>query len=235
MGTVSKLLEIANRCIGTKENPPDSNNVRFNTWYYGHEVNGPRYPWCMVFCQWVYSQADVGLPIRTASCGAMKTAAIEKNQYVKTGFKPGDLVLITFNGSSAPQHCGIITSVDKNYIYTIEGNTGNTSQDNGGNVMSKKRTYSQIVGAVRPVFEEEIDMTVDEFIAKLTPKQAYDLMKKAEIYADMQRLPSYAEKEGYWKKLMDDDVIRNNAPEGHLKRVELATILGRMGLIKDAK
>lgn len=235
MGTLSKLLSIAENCIGTKENPPDSNNVRYNTWYYGHEVSGSWYPWCMVFCQWVYSQADVELPIRTASCGAMMTAAKEKHIFVKQNYKPGDLVLLTFNGSSAPQHCGIIIEVGKKFITTIEGNTGNKSQDNGGAVMKKQRGYSQIVGAVRPIFEEEMDMTVDEFLSKLTPKQAYDLMKKAEAYADTQKLPSYAEKDGYWKKLCDEGVIRTNTPEGHVKRVELATILGRMGLVKDAK
>ena len=40
MATVSELLDIARRQIGTSESPPKSNNVRFNTWYYGREVSG---------------------------------------------------------------------------------------------------------------------------------------------------------------------------------------------------
>ena len=40
MATVSELLEIARRQIGVKESPPNSNNVRYNTWYYGREVSG---------------------------------------------------------------------------------------------------------------------------------------------------------------------------------------------------
>ena len=33
MATVSELLELARRQIGVKECPPNSNNVRYNTWY----------------------------------------------------------------------------------------------------------------------------------------------------------------------------------------------------------
>ena len=35
MATVSELLDIARKQIGVKESPPKSNNVRYNTWYYG--------------------------------------------------------------------------------------------------------------------------------------------------------------------------------------------------------
>ena len=68
MATVSELLDIARKQIGVKENPPNSNNVRYNTWYYGREVSGGSYPWCVVFVQWVFDQAGVVLPLRTASC-----------------------------------------------------------------------------------------------------------------------------------------------------------------------
>lgn len=235
MGTISNLLEIALRCVGKKEDPPGSNNVCFNTWYYGHEVRGSAYPWCMVFCQWVYSHANVELPIRTASCGTLMRAAKEIGKFVRNNLRPGDLVLLSFNGSPTPQHCGIVSSVERDYVCTIEGNTGDTSQDNGGCVMRKRRSYSNVVGAFRPTFEEEIDMTIDEFISKLTPRQAYDIMLKSEAYAESKGIPSYAEKDGYWKALMDAKIIKNNTPEAHLKRVEFATILGRMGLIKIVK
>ena len=48
--------------VGISENPPSSNNVRYNTWYYGREVSGSAYPWCMVFVQWVFAQLGVALP-----------------------------------------------------------------------------------------------------------------------------------------------------------------------------
>ena len=50
--TEKELLRIATAEIGTKENPAGSNKVKYNTWYYGREVSGKAYPWCMVFVQW---------------------------------------------------------------------------------------------------------------------------------------------------------------------------------------
>ena len=70
-----ELAALAAAQIGVREEPPGSNRVKFNTWYYGREVSGDSYPWCMVFVQWVFAQAGVSLPLRTASCGALMRAA----------------------------------------------------------------------------------------------------------------------------------------------------------------
>lgn len=43
---ISKALEFE----GVSESPPGSNNVIFNTDYYGEEVEGEAYPWCVTFC-----------------------------------------------------------------------------------------------------------------------------------------------------------------------------------------
>ena len=40
---ISKALEFE----GVSESPPGSNNVIFNTDYYGEEVEGEAYPWCV--------------------------------------------------------------------------------------------------------------------------------------------------------------------------------------------
>ena len=42
---ISKALEFE----GVSESPPGSNNVIFNTDYYGEEVEGEAYPWCVTF------------------------------------------------------------------------------------------------------------------------------------------------------------------------------------------
>ena len=44
--TVKDILNVARKEIGTKESPAKSNNVKYNTWYYGKTVNGASYPWC---------------------------------------------------------------------------------------------------------------------------------------------------------------------------------------------
>ena len=62
MGTVNELLTITRKQLSVREDPPNSNNVRYNTWYYGREVSGSAYPWCAVFVQWCCAQAGVKLP-----------------------------------------------------------------------------------------------------------------------------------------------------------------------------
>ena len=157
MATVSELLEIARRQIGVKESPPNSNNVRYNTWYYGREVNGKAYPWCAVYVAWVFDQAGVKLPIRTASCGALMRAAQEAGCWVTKGYQPGDVVIYDFPGGAATDHCGIVESVDGTYISAIEGNTSSTSDADGGAVERRARKFAQIVGAVRPSYDKEVE------------------------------------------------------------------------------
>ena len=157
MATISELLDIARRQIGTRESPPKSNNVRYNTWYYGREVSGAAYPWCMVFVQWVFAQAGVKLPVRTASCGALMRAAQSAGCWVTKGYRPGDVVIYDFPGGAATDHCGIVESVDGTYISAIEGNTSSTSDADGGAVERRARKFSQIVGAVRPSYDKEVE------------------------------------------------------------------------------
>ena len=166
MATVSELLGIARKQIGVKESPPNSNNVRYNTWYYGREVSGSAYPWCAVFAAWVFDQAGVKLPVRTASCGALMRAAKDAGCWVTKGYRPGDVVIYDFPGGAATDHCGIVESVDGTYISAIEGNTSSASDADGGAVERRARKFSQIVGAVRPSYDKEVEEvrynTVDE-------------------------------------------------------------------------
>ena len=157
MATVSELLDIARRQIGVKESPPKSNNVRYNTWYYGREVSGAAYPWCMVFVQWVFDQAKVKLPIRTASCGALMRSAQSAGCWVTKGYQPGDVVIYDFPGGAATDHCGIVESVDGTYISAIEGNTSSSNDADGGAVERRARKFAQIVGAVRPSYDKEVE------------------------------------------------------------------------------
>ena len=157
MATVSELLDIARKQIGVKESPPSSNNVRYNTWYYGREVSGSAYPWCAVFVAWVFDQAGVKLPIRTASCGALMRAAQSAGCWVTKGYQPGDVVIYDFPGGAATDHCGIVEAVDGTYISAIEGNTSSTSDADGGAVERRARKFSQIVGAVRPSYDKEVE------------------------------------------------------------------------------
>lgn len=233
-GTVRDVITLAESQIGTKESPPNSNNVKYNTWYYGRPVSGPDYPWCVVFCQWVYDKCDVELPAWTASCTALMNAAKQKRLFVTKNYRPGDLLLYDFKNSYFPQHCGILKVHKDGIYYAIEGNTGIGNNVNGGEVMLRERYLSNIIGAVRPIFGDdgkEIDMTRSEFIEGLTDKEAYLLFTKAMRYADTLDEPEWSDKEGYWDDAVEKKIINSDTPEGLVRRDQMIAVLGRLGIL----
>lgn len=163
MATAEKILEIARSQIGARESPANSDNVKYNTAYYGREVSG-KYPWCAVFVWWVFREA--GAPElyygggETAYCPTLMS--FHKKQKV-TDYRPGDIVFFNFSGRSSAGHVGICESWDGTYITTIDGNTGSASEDNGGAVLRRRRHKKFIVGAYRPEYQEDDDMTQDQF------------------------------------------------------------------------
>lgn len=238
MGTVKQTLDIARSQLGIKESPPNSNKVMYNTWYYGREVSGSAYPWCAVWVAWVCDKAKVKLPVRTASCGALMNAAKSAGMWVTKNFQPGDLVIFDWSGTkTTTNHVGIVESVTSNGVVTIEGNTAVGNDSNGGEVMRRTRDNKFIVGAVRPVYDIEIDkedvdnMTIDEFINKLTNKQAYTLLNKAQLYAGDLAEPDWSKNEGHWKRATDKGFVNGKSPEGLIKRDEFIVTLGRAGLL----
>ena len=178
MATVSELLTIAKKQLSVRESPAGSNNVRYNTWYYGREVSGSAYPWCMVFVQWVFDQAKVKLPVRTASCGRLMDAAKKSGCWVTKDFRPGDVAIFNFPGGAATDHCGIIESASEKGVVTIEGNTGSTSDADGGQVQRRERAMQYIVGAVRPIYEEEEENDMRYNTVAECPKWAQKTIQK---------------------------------------------------------
>ena len=53
--TAKMVLDTARAELGVKESPAGSNRVKYNTWFYGREVRGSAYPWCMVYVCWLYA------------------------------------------------------------------------------------------------------------------------------------------------------------------------------------
>ena len=184
MATAKELLSVSVRQLNVREDPPGSNNVRYNTWYYGREVSGKAYPWCMAFVQWVFDQAGVKLPARTASCGTLMNAAKSFGIWVTEDFQPGDVAIYDFSGKQkTTEHCGIVEQVTASGIVAIEGNTSEAgSQSNGGRVCRKERPWKYIVGAVRPAFEEE----------KMNGKEIYE---ELQTYLASQPVPAWAQAE----------------------------------------
>ena len=178
MATAEKILEIARSQIGTRESPANSDNVKYNTAYYGREVSG-KYPWCAVFVWWVFREAGASDLYyggdKTAYCPTLMS--FHKKQAV-TDYRPGDIVFFNFSGRSSAGHVGICESWDGTYITTIDGNTGSASEDNGGAVLRRRRHKKFIVGAYRPEYQEDDDMTQDQFDAMMENWMSRQAKKK---------------------------------------------------------
>lgn len=58
---IKAILTWAYAQVGTAENPIGSNNVRYNTLYYGRTINDPKYAWCMTFVWCAFQEADAYL------------------------------------------------------------------------------------------------------------------------------------------------------------------------------
>lgn len=183
VATARDLIDIALAQLGTKESPAGSNNVRYNTAYYGREVYdglwGTKFPWCVVFLWWCFREAGASALFyggdKTASCETLLGYYRARGQAVTDGdYQPGDLIFYNFHGGSDPEHVGLCESFGGATAISIEGNTGIGNDANGGAVMRRSRSPAQIVGAARPQYEEDEDMDVD----KLTDAQLLRLAER---------------------------------------------------------
>lgn len=154
--TAQEILKIAVSQIGIKEIPAGSNNVKYNTEYYGTTVRGLAYPWCCSFIWWIFKAAGASNLFydgkKTAYCPTVESYYKSIGQWYNTP-KVGDLALFDFTGKGIAGHIGIVESVNANgTITTIEGNTSITSNDNGGAVMRRIRKMNIIRGFARPLY-----------------------------------------------------------------------------------
>ena len=165
MATGKDVLKTAICELGTKESPAGSNNVKYNTWYYGHEVHGTAYPWCMVFVQWCYTMSNAALPFLTASCGTLLRWYRENQpECITETPEAGDIVIFDLpNTNSDTDHTGIFERWEGQYIVSIDGNTGTTNDANGGAVMRRTRLRSRVKAYIHPkeIWKKE-DEPVDE-------------------------------------------------------------------------
>lgn len=154
------VLNIARGEIGTKESPRNSNNVKYNTWYYGRAVSGSAYPWCVAFVQWCFDKAGAKLPYHTASCTALLNwyKAHDPDRVVKDP-KAGDIVIYAFSATNL--HIGIIENVGAGTVTSIEGNTSLGNDSNGGEVMRRIRSKAFVKAYIRPKVEEERKTTYE--------------------------------------------------------------------------
>lgn len=79
--------------------------------------------------------------------------------------------------------------------------------------------------------EDELDMTINEYLNSLTDEQAYTLMQKANRHAATLAEPEWSQKEGSWGAAIGKGITDGTAPERPVKRCEAMAWLDRLGLL----
>lgn len=177
-GKASDVLAVAIKEIGTVEQ-------NGNKQKYGKAYGMDGVYWCMQFVWWCFQQVDKALFLdggKSASCGAVMNWAKAHNRWVTKDYRAGDVLIYDFpNTDSKTDHTGICEKVEGAYVWAIEGNTSSGvagSQNNGDGVYRKKRAKSLVIGAYRPDYAEEDEMTQEDF-NKMMDAYLTELGKKA--------------------------------------------------------
>lgn len=160
---IKKLVSIAKSQVG---NGP----YKYRKWYYGTEQYGVA--WCAVFVSWCLAQAGInGIKTDGAGCFAREYSTVGKwyeSEYSNSSTTPkvGDIVTFTWNYAGRypnqdryySDHVGIVYNVDASYIYTVEGNAGNSNDTS----IVKLKVYNRTSGCINGYFRLNVESEVDE-------------------------------------------------------------------------
>lgn len=177
MPTAKELIAIAEAQVGYKEKASNSQldsktanagsiNYQkygrdlYNAGYYNGNKNG--YEWCDQFVDWCFwelcghdKKKAEAMECQTGLLGAGCTWSMGyyKNAgRFSTEPQLGDQIFFRYSGSPIgdADHTGIVVNVDKNYVYTVEGNCGNQVAR-----CTYARKTSVIAGYGHPKFDAE--------------------------------------------------------------------------------
>lgn len=223
MSWVNDVLSVAGAEIGTTEYPAGSNRVKYNAWYYGREVSGAAYPWCMAFVQWTFDHAGHTLPYKTASCSAL-LSWYKANKPECVADKPVRGAIVIYDG-----HTGIVDEpLDDGTMWTVEGNTSDSSRRidaNGGGVFRNLRRQSAAVAFIIPYeTEEEENMTGEEILEKIP---ADKLLAKIQEYLKAQPLPEWAKSDPAYQRALAHGTTDGSTPLGLAPRYQVAIMAER--------
>ena len=143
---VDRLIEIARSQVGTGQQ--FINNVKYNTSYYGHEVSGEEFKWCVVFLWWCMQKAKIPMSIfpKSASVFAVRDWFDEprRKRFFPTPTTPlrGDLAIYSYS------HIGLVVDVMSNgTMLTVEGNQADAVRK-----VIHDLSESTIAGYCRPAY-----------------------------------------------------------------------------------
>ena len=144
IGTAANMVALALAEVGYVEKP--TNRVKYNGEQFEH-------PWCGDFQDWLCKQNNMKMPSqRSTVLGFNKMRDIGRGVSDKPQI--GDWVYMGWGAKGAIEHIGLLVGfADATHILTVEGNTSDKNQSNGGMVMLKKRPFDQhIIVFTRPKY-----------------------------------------------------------------------------------
>jgi hypothetical protein len=238
MAKASEIMKLAKSYVGTKESPAYSNNVIFNTHYYGHEVSGGNYAWCVVFVWDTFRMAGAS----NLFCDGKKTAWVDtvrdwaksKGLVVsKDQGRHGDLALFDWNHNGSGDHIGFIDAKNANGSYqTCEGNTSVDNNSNGGEVQIRTRYPSEIMMIIRPQYEAEEISPTPTPTKEETVKMELRMLKRGMSGNDVRAAMLLMKDKGYypWNIPATDKLFGAKMEQG-LKKMQAEHGLGVDGLL----
>jgi hypothetical protein len=156
---VERLIETARGQVGTARRPV--NKVKYNKSYYGDDVTGPQFKWCVVFIWWCMQKSRIPMSIfpKSASVFTVRDWFKARNRFL--GFKYS--------------HIGLVAQLlPDSKILTIEGN-----QNDAVRKVIHRRSEPEIAGYCRPAYHlAEADMTQDELLDALESQRGMAILRK---------------------------------------------------------
>ena len=140
-----RLISIERHEIGVKEDPPNTNRgPRVDQYEKSCGIHGE--PWCGCFQRWSLDQLGYKGPLPPNPAYVPSWVAWAKHEGLTVSHpEPGDLVCFDWNHDGIGDHIGLVEA----WPYTIEGNTSESSQSNGGEVMERVRSIGDVEVFIR--------------------------------------------------------------------------------------
>ncbi len=185
-------------------------------------------PYCMMFVQEMYHIAGLDLPCFTASCGEL-LRWYRKNQPECITKDPiqGCIVIFDFpNTKYDTDHTGLFVKQENGKITTIDGNTSNGNDSNGGWVQQRTRTW----GYANPTFIRPRGLVLvdwDKAISEMTDEQAYKLYSKAVNHMATLPLPTSWNAKEELDEAKAMGITDGNAPMCPATRLQTAVMVKR--------
>lgn len=158
----------------------------------------------------------------------------------KDALDRGDLVIACMGKGNwtSSGHYVLVWKIDGNTIYINDPASTLSRRTRGSYALFKQQVkYYWIIE--KPVSkldteekEDELDMTINEFLNSMTDEQAYTLTQKANRHAATLAEPEWSQKEGSWGAAIGKGITDGTAPERPVKRCEAMAWLDRLGLLE---